>query len=154
MRVIYAKHEITNKIYLQSTLTLIRFETATPPTPLDAMQRYAPMSSRDIFDTSNESPSQSDTAFLCSPQSKVVVVHVTSNRMMQFRIQSSRRQYSSSSSGSSTWKEKEEILCIKIMFIMSSQGKHAKKKFNPILKNCPYPGRCIATDNVRRRALK
>lgn len=46
--------------YLQSTLTLIRFDTVGG-TPFDAMQRYAPISRREIFDSSTDSPSHSGT---------------------------------------------------------------------------------------------
>lgn len=52
---------IITEFYLQSTLTLILFETVGG-TPFDAMHKYAPMSNREIRDISNESPSHSLTA--------------------------------------------------------------------------------------------
>lgn len=47
-------------MYLQSTLTLIRFDTVGG-TELAAIHKYAPISSLDILDISNVSPSHSVT---------------------------------------------------------------------------------------------
>lgn len=47
-------------IYVQSTLTLILFETLGG-TPFDAIHKYAPIPNRDILESSNVSPSHSLT---------------------------------------------------------------------------------------------
>lgn len=58
---VYMKFILCVCVYLQSTLTLIRFDTVGG-TPFDAIQRYAPMSRREIFVISMEFPSHSSTA--------------------------------------------------------------------------------------------
>lgn len=58
------KRKTLTAIHSQSTLTLILLETLGG-TPLLAMQRYDPMSRREIRDTSNVSPSHSVTVNYC-----------------------------------------------------------------------------------------
>lgn len=53
-------------MYLQSTLTLIRFDTVGG-TELAAIHKYAPISSLDILDISNVSPSHSETTKIVFP---------------------------------------------------------------------------------------
>lgn len=61
------------KMYLQSTLTLIRFDTVGG-TELAAIHKYAPISSLDILDISNVSPSHSvtiKTVFISTQKSSI-----------------------------------------------------------------------------------
>lgn len=57
---VHLKKKAYQKMYLQSTLTLIRFDTVGG-TEFAAIHKYAPISSLDILDISNVSPSHSVT---------------------------------------------------------------------------------------------
>lgn len=79
--------------YLQSTLTLMRFETLGG-TPFDAMHKYAPMSSLEMRDMVNFSPSHSVTINTKSKTSKTILFQKHTTRWLPALIP---RKHSSTS---------------------------------------------------------